>query len=236
MDGMRARDLRVTYGRATAVDLTGSEITVPAGRVTLLVGPNGAGKSSLVLALYGSVPASGTVTIGDRDLSALPTRHRARVGLALVPQGRQLFARMTVLENLMVSAELLKLDRAAVDAALDRFPILRTRAGRPAGVLSGGEQQMLVVARALMTEPSVLLLDEMATGLAPLVVEDLLRTVRDLARAGTAVLLAAPTIGVLGQIADRGMVLMRGRVVATHEDVAAVDGAYQAAMGAIMRS
>ncbi|MCX4390078.1 ATP-binding cassette domain-containing protein [Micromonospora peucetia] len=232
--GLRATDLTVRYGRASALNLTGTELRVPAGRVTLVVGPNGAGKSSLVLALYGSVPAGGQVYLGGRDISALPTRVRARSGLALVPQGRQLFARMSVRENLMVSAELLRLDPERVEQALDRFPILRTRANRPAGVLSGGEQQMMVVARALMTDPSVLLLDEMATGLAPLIVDDLLRTVRELARSGTAVLLASPTIGVLGQVADGGVVMMRGRVVAEHDDVAELDAAYQAAMGAIV--
>ena len=149
-----------------------------AGAVTALVGPNGAGKSSLLLAAYGSVPSTGTVFLDGEEVSGLRTAARARAGIAMVPQGRQLFPRLNVADNLQVMAELLRLPRSAVDEAIDRFPILRTRLRSLVGVLSGGEQQMLVVTRALMGSPRVMLLDEMMTGLAPLIVRELADTVR----------------------------------------------------------
>jgi branched-chain amino acid transport system ATP-binding protein len=200
--------------------------------VTALVGPNGAGKSSLLLAAYGSVPASGKVFIDGDDVSRLRPAARARAGIAIVPQGRQLFPHLNVADNLRVMAELLHLSRSDVDRALDRFPILRTRMRSLVGVLSGGEQQMLVVSRALMGSPRVLLLDEMMTGLAPLVVQDLARTVADLAQEGVAVLLAEPALGVLRRVVDRGYVLVRGEVVAQEDGGGhALDDAYSAAIG-----
>jgi branched-chain amino acid transport system ATP-binding protein len=226
-----ARDVSVRYGKATA--LAGVSLSAPGGvGVTAVVGPNGAGKSSLLLALYGSVRASGEVEIDGTDVSGLRATDRARAGIALVPQGRQLFPRLTVRENLQLMADLLKLDRGTVDEALDRFPILRQRARTLAGVLSGGEQQMLVVSRSLMGSPRVLLLDEMTTGLAPLVVEQLAETVASLTRdAGTAVVLAEPSLGAIRRIVDRGVVLVRGEIVATADGPDALDDAYRTALG-----
>ncbi|HEY8523668.1 MAG TPA: ATP-binding cassette domain-containing protein [Acidimicrobiales bacterium] len=225
-----ARGVSVRYGKATA--LTDVALEAPGGTVTAVVGPNGAGKSSLLLALYGSVRASGTVTVDGEDVSRMKATERARAGIAIVPQGRQLFPRLTVRENLQLMADLLKLHRGTVDEALDRFPILRRRAKNLAGVLSGGEQQMLVVSRSLMGSPRVLLLDEMTTGLAPLVVEELADTVAVLARKqGTAVVVAEPSLGPVGRVVDRGVVLVRGEVVATATGADALDDAYRAAMG-----
>jgi branched-chain amino acid transport system ATP-binding protein len=222
--------LTVRYGQASAL----AEVTLsaPGGAVTALVGPNGAGKSSLLLAAYGSVAATGRVTVDGQDVSRLSAAARVRHGIAIVPQGRQLFPRLNVLDNMRVMAELLRLPASAVDEAIDRFPILRSRIRSLVGVLSGGEQQMLVVSRALMGSPRVLLLDEMMTGLAPLIVAELARTVRDLAHDGVAVLLAEPAIGALRSIVDRGYVLMRGAVVATEEHGGpALDEAYRTALG-----
>lgn len=223
--------LTVRYGRAAAVnDVT---IAVRPGVVTGLVGPNGAGKSSMLLALYGSVPSSGTILLDGEDVSSMAPGARLRRGIAIVPQGRQFFPRLTVRENLRVATELLRTPASAVDEAMDRFPILRTRSKSLAGVLSGGEQQMLVVSRALLGAPKVLLLDEMATGLAPVIVAGLAETFAGLAREGVAVLYAAPEIGAVRGIIDRGYVLIRGEVVATVEDGGpALDRAYRAAMGA----
>ncbi|CAN5790824.1 ABC transporter ATP-binding protein [soil metagenome] len=223
-------DLRVTYGRATA--LRGIDLHASGGAITGLVGPNGAGKSSALLALYGSVASSGRVLVDGQDVSRMKASARARAGIALVPQGRQLFAHLTVRENLQVMAEMLKLKAGAVDGALDRFPILHERVRSLAGVLSGGEQQMLVVTRALMSEPRVLLLDEMMTGLAPMIVQQLAATFQELAAAGTVVVLAEPSIGALHHRIDRGYVLIRGEVVAVDETGGAgLDRAYQAAVG-----
>lgn len=228
---LRVEDLTVRYGGAVAVDA--ASLTARSGAVTAVVGPNGAGKTSLLLGVYGSVPARGRVVVDGADLTGLRALARARRGVAVVPQGRQLFPHLTVLENLKVMAETLRLPRGRADAALDRFPVLRTRARSLAGVLSGGEQQMLAISRALMAEPSVLLLDEMTTGLAPKIVQDIARTVAGLADDGVCVLLAEPTIGPLAGLIDRGHVLIRGRVVATAENGgAALDEAYQRAMGA----
>ena len=222
--------LRVTYGRATAVRHL--DLRAAGGAVTALVGPNGAGKSSALLAVYGSVRAKGRIVVDGEDLSGLGSSARARKGIAIVPQGRQLFAHLTVRENLQVMAEMLKLPRGAVGTALDRFPILHERVGSLAGVLSGGEQQMLVVTRALMGSPRVLLLDEMTTGLAPMIVQDLAATFRRLSAEGVAVVLAEPAIGALHGSIDRGSVLIRGEVVAVDETGGrSLDRAYQHAVG-----
>lgn len=226
---LRLEGMTVRYGHASA--LSGVDITVPAGRVTAVVGPNGAGKSSLLLAAYGSVPASGRVLLDGDDLSAMRPAARARAGIAIVPQGRQLFPRLNVADNLQVMAELLRLPRSEVDKAVDRFPILRTRMRSLVGVLSGGEQQMLVVTRALMGSPRVLLLDEMTTGLAPLIVRELADTVARLAGDGVAVLMAEPALGATRSIVDRGYVLVRGSVRATVENGGrALDDAYQSGL------
>ena len=228
---LRVEGLTVRYGHSSA--LSSVDLTVPGGSVTALVGPNGAGKSSLLLAAYGSVPASGKIFLDGEDVSSLRPAARARAGIAIVPQGRQLFPRLNVADNLQVMAELLRLPRSAVDEAVDRFPILRTRLRSLVGVLSGGEQQMLVVTRALMGKPRVLLLDEMMTGLAPLIVRELADTVARLAADdGVAVLMAEPALGASRRVIDRGYVLIRGAVVATEEGGGrALDRAYQHAVG-----
>ena len=182
---------------------------------------------------YGSIPSDGRISIGGEDLSSTSALERSRRGIALVPQGRQLFPRMTVLENFRIMAELLRLPSSAVDTAMDRFPILQDRRAALAGVLSGGEQQMLVVSRALMASPRVLLLDEMMTGLAPKIVRGLADTVRGLADEGVAVVIADPSIGPLMRIVDRGYVLVRGSIVASETSATALESAYQSAMGMI---
>lgn len=226
-------DLTVRYGTATAVEK--ATLTAPAGRITAVVGPNGAGKSSLALGVYGAVAATGGIDLGGTDLSSLASIERARAGLAIVPQGRQLFPKLTVRDNLQVMAEMLRLKKAAVDEALDRFPVLRERESRLAGVLSGGEQQMLVVSRALMGEPHCLVLDEMMTGLAPKIVSGLADAIREIADRGASVLIVDPAIGPLQRVIDRGYVLLRAQLSGAHDDVAALDDGYQRAMGIIQQ-
>lgn len=223
----------VRYGTATAVEQ--ASLTAPAGKITAVVGPNGAGKSSLALGVYGAVAASGAIALGDRDLSGLSAIERARAGLAIVPQGRQLFPKLTVRDNLQVMAEMLKLKKDAVETALDRFPVLREREGRLAGVLSGGEQQMLAVSRALMGNPKCLVLDEMMTGLAPKIVTGLVAVIREIADGGGSVLIVDPAIGPLRGAIDRGYVLLRAQLSPLYTDVGALDEGYQRAMGVIQQ-
>lgn len=230
MHSLEISALAVFYGAAVAVD--GVDVVAPGGSVTCLVGPNGAGKSSVILAAYGAVRANGSVLLDGEEIANMPSVTRARQGLAIVPQGRQLFPRLTVRENLQVYGDMLKLPAAAIDDALDRFPILRERSKRLAGVLSGGEQQMLVVSRALMTAPSVILLDEIMTGLAPRIVESLVEVVRELSAGGVAVLMAEPSIHAVRGVLNRGYVMVRGQVVDVGEDGGVdLDERYQRAMG-----
>lgn len=231
MSDLVVQDLSVLYGKATAVEH--ASLVAPAGKITAIVGPNGAGKSSLALGVYGSIESKGTIRLGDADLTAMDTISRARAGLAIVPQGRQLFPRLTVRENLQVLAEILKIDKSEVELALDRFPILRERESRLAGVLSGGEQQMLVVSRALMGSPQALILDEMMTGLAPKIVTELLNTIIDYAKQGAAVLILDPALGPLRRGIDRGYVLVRAQLSDEHQGAEKLDAAYQQAMGVI---
>ncbi|QKG19151.1 ABC transporter ATP-binding protein [Actinomadura verrucosospora] len=221
--------LSVRYGGSVAVADAG--LTFPGGKISAVVGPNGAGKSSLLLAAYGSVPATGRVTLDGEDVSGLGAAGRARRGLALVPQGRQIFARLTVRENLQVMADTLGLPGEEVETALDRFPILRERRRALAGVLSGGEQQMLAVSRALMGSPRALLLDEMSTGLAPLIVAELMDTARRLAEQGTVVVVVEPSISAIRDRLDRGYVLLRGRASEAIDGGRDLDAEYQRAMG-----
>ncbi|MET4047484.1 ABC transporter ATP-binding protein [Rhodococcus sp. 1163] len=224
-----AQQVSVQYGKALAV--REASLTAQPGHVTAVVGPNGAGKSSLLTALFGSVASSGTVTMDGDVISGKLPRQRMRAGLAYVPQGRQLFPRLTVRENLEIGARLLGVSNDVIETAYNRFPILRTRAKALAGVLSGGEQQMLVLSRALLQTPSVLLLDEMTTGLAPKIAGELLDQVRQLADTGITVVVAEPALHRVARIVDSGYVMMRGSLSELEPSAAALDSAYREAMG-----
>lgn len=224
-----ARGLTVRYGKGVAVRAVGFEAR--SGEVTAVVGPNGAGKSSLLSAVFGSTPATGTVTVDEHHLSGVPAQERLRTGVAFVPQGRQLFPRLTVRENLEIGARLLGARNDVVESAFERFPILRTRAKQFAGVLSGGEQQMLLLARALLVEPRALLLDEMTTGLSPKIAGELLDHVRELADSGITVLVAEPALYRVARIVDRGYVMIRGSLSEPEDSAGALDTAYRASLG-----
>lgn len=201
----------VRYGGVEAV--TDARMFARPGTITAIVGPNGAGKSSLFLAMMGALKASGgKVSVAGKSLDALGPTARVRSGLVLVPQGRQIFPRLTVQENLKVMVDALSLDQSRVEAAIERFPRLKERRGVAAGTLSGGEQQMLALARALMTNPKVLLLDEPMLGLAPVVVEQVIELCSQLAEEGIAVVIAEPSVRLVGRNVSRGYVMIRGRI------------------------
>ncbi|MBO2462055.1 ABC transporter ATP-binding protein [Actinomadura violacea] len=213
---MRSLELDgVSVGRGGAPIVRDVSLTVPAGEVTVLLGPNGAGKTTLLEAVAGVLPiASGRITGDGDDVTRLDRVRRARRGIALVEQGRTVFARLTVAENLRAVRR-----GPAADRALEPFPELRKRMDVRAGLLSGGEQQMVVLARALAMSPSVLLIDEMSLGLAPVIVKRLLPAVRALADGGVAVLLVEQFATLALEIADTAHVLAGGRL--THSGPAA---------------
>ncbi len=226
---LHLRDIGVSYGEAVAVD--GVDFDVPPGKITALLGPNGAGKSSTMLAAYGAVRSSGRVVLGDEDLSDMSQRQRVRSGIVLVPQGRQLFPTMTIEENLRVVADLNGLGQEAVERGLGYFPVLSERRSNPAGVMSGGEQRMLGLARAMMMHPRVLLLDEAVDGLSVGTVRVLMDAIRSLADAGVAVAMAEPTAGpILGSV-DRGAVLIRGQVRGVAEAADELEATYAEQLG-----
>ena len=182
-------------------------LEVRAGEVTVILGPNGAGKTTLLEAISGVIPAkSGTVRLGGLEIGNAPRQLRSRAGLAHIEQGRTVFPGLTVEENLIVGEH-----HTDPNTAFAQFPELEKRRKITAGMLSGGEQQMLVIARALMGQPKVLMVDEMSLGLAPLIVKRLMPEMRRLADAGMAVLLVEQFAHLALEIGDHAMVLSGGR-------------------------
>ena len=211
---LSVRGLQVAYGRVRAV--RGVDLEVPAGGLVTLVGANGAGKSSIIGAVTGVVRASGgRVLLAGRDVTRRPAHRLVRSGLVQVPEGRQVLASLTVEENLQLGAWHVPRGRVpgALRAVYDRFPILAERRRLPAGSLSGGEQQMLAIGRALVTGPRIVLLDEPSMGLAPKIVDEVFAVIGEIRAAGTAVLLVEQNARRALQAADHGYVLARGEVV-----------------------
>jgi len=210
---LEVRDLRVAYGHVQAV--RGVSFSVEAGQIVTLIGPNGAGKSSTLNALAGLVrPAGGSVLLEGRDVTGLPAHSAVAAGVVLVPEGRAILQRMTVEENLVMGCEArgARIDRAAIDDQLRRFPSLERRAQAPAGALSGGEQQMLAIARALLSRPRILLLDEPSMGLAPTLVKQIFEIVRSIHEEGTTILLVEQNARMALETARHAYVLERGEI------------------------
>ena len=205
------RGVRAGYGRTEV--LHGVELAVPEGAVVALLGPNGAGKSTALRVAAGQVaPTAGCVHLAGAHVNGLPADVRARAGVALVPEGRGVFPNLTVAENLRV-ASLAAAPGADVAArAFDRFPALAERGDQLAGTLSGGQQQLLAMARALATDPAVLLLDEISMGLAPRVAAQLYEVVGEAAAGGVAVLVVEQHARAALAVADHVVVLAQGAV------------------------
>jgi urea transport system ATP-binding protein len=208
-------DVNVGYGRTTVVH--GATVEVAADSVVAITGHNGAGKTTLLRAAAGLLrPSSGKVLLDGEDVTRLRPNERVKRGLAYVPQGQQSFPQLTAEDNLRLVADTRRTGRAAMAAALDLFPALVPMLGRRAGLLSGGQRQQLAIARALITEPRLLVLDEPTEGIQPSVVAEIEETIRGLASgSGLAVLLVEQHIGFALAAADRYYVLEAGRVTAS---------------------
>ena len=206
---LEVEDLRVHYGSVEA--LHGVSFAANAGEVTALIGANGAGKSSTLAAISGLVPAGGRIQFDGRDIARMPPHAIVRAGVVQVPEGREILALMTVEENLLMG--LRGRDRSELVSAYERFPILGERRALLAGTLSGGEQQMLAIARALLARPRLLLLDEPSLGLAPLIVKRVFDTLADLKHQGVTMLLVEQNALRALRLADRAYVMELGRIV-----------------------
>ena len=214
---LEVRAIKVNYGRVEA--LHGVSISVQRGEIVTIIGANGAGKSTLLRAICGVLPCgTGNIEFDGEDVTRLDSPHMVRRGIAMVPEGRHVVPEMTVRENLELGAYY-RHDNAGIKADMEKvmalFPILRERIHSQGGLLSGGQQQMLAVARALMSRPRLLLLDEPSLGLAPTIVQQLGRVIRDLNKEGTTILLVEQNARMALRLAHRAYVLSTGLVVRT---------------------
>ena len=232
---LKINDLHVSYGGITA--LRGIDLGVPDGKIVTLIGANGAGKSTTLRTISGLVKAeSGTITYQDQELIGKPINKILEVGIALVPEGRRVFADLTVLENLKIGAYL-RHDKSEIEKDIKwiykLFPRLEERNWQLAGTLSGGEQQMLAVGRGLMSRPKVMMLDEPSLGLAPLVVQDIFSIIQEINRQGVTILLVEQNANMALKIADWAYVLETGRITrsGTGAELLADDSIKEAYLG-----
>ena len=214
---LTVQNLEVCYGVISAVQDV--SLQIDKGEIVTLIGANGAGKTTLLRTISGLIrPARGTVAFNNADITRLPPHEIVQRGISHVPEGRQVFPNLTVRENLLLGA-FQQNDKAAIAAGIDRayshFPVLSERKDQKAGTLSGGEQQMLAIARALMARPKLLLLDEPSLGLAPLIVRKIFDIIREINAEGTTVFLVEQNAHMALKIAHRAYVLQTGRVIMT---------------------
>ena len=232
---LEVRDLQVAYGAAPA--LWGVSFDLRPHELLCTVGPNGAGKTTLINTLAGVLRArSGRIVFEGRDITALPPHRFCEAGIAIVPEGRRLFGSMSVRENLEIGSLLpaAKARRAdSLAAVLALFPALEVKLEQTAGELSGGQQQMVAIGRALMARPKLLLLDEPSLGLSPLIVSEMFSAIARVHREGTAVLLVEQNVGTALRVAERAYVLEEGRMVAdgTPDELMARDEIRRAYLG-----
>ena len=213
---LELESVRVSHGAATAI--WDASIHIDSGELVCVVGPNGAGKTTLINAIAGlNRISAGTMKLDDRDLSRLPGHRFCDQGIAIVPEGRRLFTGMTVRENLEIGGYR-SAARAARANSIERlctiFPVLREKMDQAAGSLSGGQQQMVAIGRAMMAQPRLLLLDEPSLGLSPAIVLDMFRVIREINAGGVAILLVEQNVTMAMEVATRAYVLEEGRIVA----------------------
>ena len=232
---LKIKDLHVSYGGIRA--LRGIDVEVPDGKIVTLIGANGAGKSTMLRTISGLVKAdSGSITYDEKELLGKPINKILEAGIAQVPEGRRVFANLTVLENLKAGAYLRK-DKDGIAADLqwvyELFPRLEERHWQLAGTLSGGEQQMLAVGRALMSRPKVLMMDEPSLGLAPLVVQGIFDIIREINKQGVTVLLIEQNANMALKVADLAYVLETGKITrfGTGAELLADDSIKEAYLG-----
>ena len=206
------KDLKVSYGGIEAVK--GISFDVKQGEIVTLIGANGAGKSSTLRAIAGLVkPSGGSISFEGTDITAADPTETVKRGITLVPEGRRIFADLTVLENLKIGAYLRNDDlKDDIEWVYSLFPRLKERSWQPGGTLSGGEQQMLAVARALMSRPKLIMMDEPSLGLAPIIVKGIFDIIREIHRQGVTILLIEQNANMALQTADTGYVLETGRI------------------------
>ena len=213
---LQVHDLHAGYGRAEV--LTGLDFGLAARQVVSVIGPNGAGKSTTLAALMGMLPARGRIVFDGQDLAGVTLEERVMLGLALVPEKRELFGSMSVEDNLILGGyRAMKLRvphwQREIERVFDLFPRLKERRAQLAGTLSGGERQMLAVGRALMSAPRLLMLDEPSLGLAPLIVREVFRIIEQLREQGTSILLIEQNARAALAVSDHGYVLETGAIV-----------------------
>jgi branched-chain amino acid transport system ATP-binding protein len=211
---LSVRGVKTFYGRVMA--LRGVDMEINAGEIVTLIGANGAGKSTLMMTVCGNPRArEGTISFAGQDITNLPTHEIARLKLAQAPEGRRIFSRMTVLENLQMGATTGEAAQFIPDLerVLALFPRLKQRLTQRGGTLSGGEQQMLAIARALVRDPRIILLDEPFEGLAPIIVHDLVRVCHDLAAAGQTIVVVEQNIAAALSLASRAYIINNGHIV-----------------------
>ena len=232
---LEIKDLNVHFGVIHA--LKGISLTVNDGEIVTLIGANGAGKTTTLRTISGlKKPTSGNILLDGKDITHTSPRDRVKMGMSQVPEGRRVFPDMTVLENLELGAYLRR-DRAGIAEDLkmvyERFPRLADRKRQAAGTLSGGEQQMLAMGRALMSRPKILFLDEPSMGLAPLLVQEIFDIIQDINKSGTTVLLVEQNASMALQIANRAYVMETGSIVlsGTGEELSHSDDIKKAYLG-----